>query len=90
MTPDERDRLTRIEEAVGYIKENMVNLPPSPETVARLKEIELKAAIHEKFITTLKERIAWVSGAFSVVWIAMGYLGTWFYDKLHITFGGSQ
>lgn len=88
MTPDERDRLTRIEEAVRYIKENMESLPPSPTTLARLEQNDLLLAAHSNFINTLKERIAWVSGAFSIIGIGMGYLGTWLYDKLHITFGG--
>ena len=73
MGPD-GERIARLEVKLDYVIGNMTNLPPSPTTLAEIALlktlIERHNAIideHATFIKTLKERIAWISAAFSVV-----------------------
>ena len=87
MLPDERDRLVRVEEGIEYIKKHMSNLPASPETIKRLENIEKTIVDHTAFQDKLKERIAWVSGAFSALGLLVGYAIKYTYDHLSITFG---
>lgn len=87
MQPEERDRLTRVEEKINYIIQHMTSLPPSPETLERLERMEARQIEHHEFISTLKERIAWVTAAFSLVGTAGVYGIKWVFDHINIGWG---
>ena len=89
MHPEERDRLTRVEEKLNFIITNMTSLPPSAETIERLERIENRIVEHHEFISTLKERIAWITAAFSTIGVAGVYFLKWVLDHINIGWGSN-
>lgn len=94
MLPDERDRLTRLETKVDYIIDHMESLPASPETIRRLEDVVAAAEEankvlleHDKFITTLKERMAWIGASFAVLGSAASYGISWVLSHINVGWG---
>jgi hypothetical protein len=87
MQPDERDRLTRVETKLDYVISHMSSLPPSPETIERLERIEQRQVEHHEFISTLKERIAWITAAFSTLGVVGVYAIKYAFDNIKIGWG---
>lgn len=77
-----RERIAKIEVKVDYIIDNMSSLPPSPETIKRLEKIEEVAARHSHFEEMLNERIAWITGAFTIIAAGLGFFGQLIWDKV--------
>lgn len=86
---DIRERVARVETKLDYIIDNMTSLPPSPETVKRLEKLEADNILHTAFETELNKRIAWVVGAFSVIFAGVGYFGKLIWEKLSAILWGS-
>ena len=87
MQPDERDRLTRLETKVDFIISNMESLPPSPQTIAHMKELESQLKEHSTFIEGLKLKIGIVGAGFTLFGTSLIYLFDWVIGKLHINWG---
>lgn len=95
MIPEVRERVARLEVKLDYVIHNMTSLPPSPATLAELGELkdvmrEHKDLLieHGDFIKTLKERIAWVTAAFSALTAVAVYGGQWLLEHVKIGWGG--
>lgn len=94
--PEVRERIARLEVKLDYVISHMAALPPSPATLQELTEIreilkEQKEVVqaHTDFIATLKERIAWVTAAFSAVISLAVYGGKWILDHINIAWGSN-
>ena len=84
MQPEERDRLTRLESKVDFIISHMNELPPSPETLLRMKEITAELREHDKFIENLKLKIGIVGAGFMLFGTAFSYLVKYLFDSVKI------
>ena len=78
MTPEERDRLTRVETKLDNVLE-----------VVSSKEVHERLTSLETFQRSLAERIAWVSGAFAVCTGLVVYAAQWIYSHITIAFGSN-
>jgi len=82
-----REKVAKIEVQVDYIIDNMTSLPPSPETIKRLERIEEVAARHTQFENKLNERIAWITGTFTIIATGLGFFAKLIWDKIATFFG---
>ncbi len=71
MRPDERDRLTRLETKLDYI-------------IAHMQVLQEKADDFTKFKDNLRERIAWISGAFAILFTGFTYVAKWVWTTFTI------
>lgn len=95
MGPD-GERIARLEVKLDYVINNMTALPPSPQTLAEMAT--LKSLIerhhslieeHGDFIKTLKERIAWISAAFSALIATVVYSVKYVLEHTSIGWGSN-
>ena len=87
MHPEERDRLTRLETKVDFIISHMSALPPSPDTVEKLKQIHNQLQEHEKFIEGLKAKIAIVGAGFMLLGTSMTLIVKWIIANVNLHWG---
>lgn len=86
---DIRERVTRVETKVDYIIDHMTSLPASPETIKRLEKLEASSVLHSNFEVELNKRIAWVTGAFSIIAAGLGYSAKLIWEKISMAIWGS-
>ena len=81
------ERVAKIETKIDFIIQHMESLPPSPQTLKRLDEIEAKADSVASFNENLKGKLAIAGAGFMLMGSILLYAFNWVLN--HVTVGSN-
>jgi hypothetical protein len=85
--PDVRDGVAKLTQRVDHIMQSMSELPQSKQCAADIAELRENQSKLNQFREYLLVRIAWITGAFSVVLYGILHAFQWLLAHINFTIG---